>query len=157
MKALFSAVLLTLVGMSSTAMAQIYERCRVDDVLLNETVRLGRNAWARKCGFITPAKEAYYNAEGEYLVFFQGCYAYPNVAPGSSCYVHVPISESAACVPLDQLTKIGVCVNAFAPAAPGENLEEQHGELTADSLPQALWAYLHRRLLVREEANVREL
>ncbi|WNG23271.1 hypothetical protein F0U62_03925 [Cystobacter fuscus] len=153
MKALFPAVLLSLVGVSSTAMAQLSERCTVDDVLLNETVRRGRNAWARKCGFITATKEAYLNAENEYQTFFQGCYSYPNVAPGSSCYIHVPIYEWAACVPLDQLTKIGTCVNGD----PWPLLEEQHGERTTDALPQALWAYFHHRLLVREEAEARGL
>jgi len=157
MKALFPAVLLSLVGMSSPAMAQISERCRVDDVLLNETVRHGRNAWARKCGFITQRLEQYYNEEYEYVTFLQGCYSYPNVAPGSSCYIHVPASESAACVPLSALVRLGSCVNAFAPAAPWENLEEQHGERTTDALPQALWAYFHHRLLVREEAEARGL
>ncbi|MFY0583323.1 hypothetical protein ACN28S_61585 [Cystobacter fuscus] len=153
MKALFPAVLLSLVGMSSTAMAQIGERCTTNDALWNETVRHGRNAWARKCGFITAAKEAYYNAEGEYQTFFEGCYAYPNVPPGSSCYMHVPASESAACIPLNQLTRLGTCVNGD----PWPLLEEQHGERTTGALPQALWAYFHHRLLVREKAEARGL
>jgi hypothetical protein len=137
MKAFVPAVLLALVGVPSTSMAQISERCRVDDVLLNESVRIGRNAWARKCGFITPRLEQYYNEEYEYVTFLQGCYSYPNVAPGSSCYIHVPISEAEACIPLTQLSRLGSCVNAFAPAAPWESLEAQHGEPTAPPLPQA--------------------
>jgi hypothetical protein len=126
MKTLLSVALLAVLGFSSTAMAQLTDRCWVDDVLMNQTVMFGRNAWARKCGFITAAKEAYLNNENEYLIFSNGCYSYPNVAVNSTCLIHVPISESAACVPTHELFKLGTCVNGFAPSA--QTSDSQHGE-----------------------------
>jgi hypothetical protein len=170
MKALLSAALLAVVGFSSTAMAQIAQRCTLDDQLVNPTVAAGRNAWARRCGFITTSKEAYLNSAFEYQVFSDGCYAYPNVIPLSTCRRHVPASESAACIPLTEITKVGTCPVSFALSATKETFEGQHGdnEVTADLLDmdgllmgssrlQALWADLHHRLLVRDEADVRDL
>ncbi|PTL75312.1 Hint domain-containing protein [Vitiosangium sp. GDMCC 1.1324] len=116
MRALLVVAVLAVTGVSSTAMAQHTARCTLDDQLTTAALGAGRNAWARKCGFITAAKEAVLNEEGEYQVFLQGCYSYPNVVAGSSCTRYVPASESEACIPLDQLAKLGSCpVGCFTP------------------------------------------
>ncbi|MFY0583329.1 Hint domain-containing protein [Cystobacter fuscus] len=96
-------------GVSSTAMAQHTARCTLDDQLTTTTLAQGRNAWARKCGFITTTKEAYLNSEGEYQIFLEGCYSYPNIPAGSTCTKFVPASETAACIPLAELSKLGTC------------------------------------------------
>jgi len=129
-KALLSAVLLAVVGISSTAMAQHAERCGVDDRLLNRTVTTGRNAWARRCGFISQNKEIFLNEEGEYQIFSNGCYAYPNIRPSSTCVRHVPVSESEACIPVNELYLLGTCPIGYTLSARKETLEGQHLELT---------------------------
>jgi hypothetical protein len=107
---------LVLVGLSSTAQAQHTARCTLDDQLTTYTLAQGRNAWSRKCGFITASKEAYLNSEGEYQIYLEGCYSYPSIPAGSTCTKHVPATESAACIPLDQLSKLGTCpTGCFTP------------------------------------------
>jgi hypothetical protein len=122
-KAPLSTVLLAVVGISSTAMAQHAERCGVDDRLLNRTVTTGRNAWARRCGFISQNKEIFLNEEDEYQIFSNGCYAYPNIRPSSTCVRHVPVSESEACIPLNELYLLGTCPIGYTLAARKETLE----------------------------------
>ncbi|QRK13481.1 hypothetical protein JQX13_06105 [Archangium violaceum] len=101
--------------MSSTALAQLQTRCFQDDQLETSELARGRNAWARKCGLITAAREAYLNEANEYQVFTNGCYAYPNVPAGSTCSFHVPASEAQAC--LTGLIKLGTCVaGCFTPS-----------------------------------------
>jgi hypothetical protein len=161
-KALLSATLLTTVGFSSNAMAQLSTRCFVDDVLVNTSVATGRNAWARRCGFITAAKEAFLNSESEYQVFLDGCYTYPNVVPLSSCYRHVPVSEWEACIPLGNLSKLGTCPISYSLAAPKATPEEPRGDEVgspsmASSHPRSSWTDLHHRLRLRDEADVQGL
>ncbi|WNG23272.1 hypothetical protein F0U62_03930 [Cystobacter fuscus] len=136
MNALSSAALLAVLGFSSTAMAQLSQRCTVDDRLLNRTVAAGRNAWARKCGFISQAKQLFLNEEGEYQVFSNGCYAYPNVVPGSSCIQNVPISELAACIPLNALPALGSCPIGYVLSARGQAPSDTYLEPTEQSLEE---------------------
>ncbi|WP_211241608.1 Hint domain-containing protein [Cystobacter fuscus] len=110
MRASMFVAVLAFVGISSPAMAQLATRCTLDDQLTNATLAQGRNAWARKCGFISAAKEAYLNSEGEYQVFLEGCYAYPSVIPGSSCSRFIPADVNAACIGLTEISKLGTCV-----------------------------------------------
>jgi hypothetical protein len=119
-KALSYAALLAVVGSSSTVMAQHTERCTSDDKLLNRTVVAGRNAWARRCGFISQNMELLLNEALEYVVFSAGCYAYPNIRSGSTCTRHVPIFESSACIPLNELYKLGTCPIGYTLAAQKE-------------------------------------
>lgn len=105
---LFVAVL-AVVGLSFPAMAQHTARCTLDDQLTTYAQAQGRNAWARKCGFITAAKEAYLNSEGEYQIFLEGCSTFPNVVAGSSCTRFIPITESAACIGVTEISKLGTC------------------------------------------------
>ncbi|MFY0583326.1 hypothetical protein ACN28S_61600 [Cystobacter fuscus] len=66
MKTLLSIAVLASVCISSIAEAQLGYRCSLDDQLGTAELGRGRNAWARKCGFIKPTKEAFLNGEGEY-------------------------------------------------------------------------------------------
>jgi hypothetical protein len=131
-----SAALLAILGFSSPVMAQLTQRCTVDDRLLNRTVAAGRNAWARKCGFISQAKQLFLNEEGEYQVFSTGCYAYPNVVPGSSCVQHVPISELADCIPLTALPILGSCPIGYMLSARGQASADTSLEPTGESLEE---------------------
>jgi hypothetical protein len=98
------------VGVSSTAMAQHTARCTLDDQLTTTALAQGRNAWARKCGFIKPSWEAALNEEGLYQTFLQGCYSYPTLPGGSvQCTMHVPADESAPCISTEVLYKLGSC------------------------------------------------
>ncbi|MCY1022763.1 hypothetical protein [Pyxidicoccus sp. MSG2] len=109
MRRVTTLFLLFCLGLPSLATAQMATRCQVDDVLALSWQWTGRNAWARKCGYITVTKEAFLNAEFEYQVFFNGCAAYPNLPPNSvSCEVFVPYWESAPCV--TNLLKLGTCI-----------------------------------------------
>ncbi|ATB35289.1 hypothetical protein CYFUS_000701 [Cystobacter fuscus] len=110
MRASMFVAVFAFVGISSPAMAQLATRCTLDDQLTNATLAQGRNAWARKCGFISAAKEAYLNSEGEYQVFLEGCYAYPSVIAGSSCARFIPADANAACIGLNEISKLGTCV-----------------------------------------------
>jgi len=116
MRASMFVAVFAFAGVSSTAMAQHTARCTLDDQLTTTTLAQGRNAWARKCGFITAAKEAYLNSEGEYQIFLEGCYSFPALPAGSTCTKFVPATESAACVPLTDLSKLGTCpTGCFTP------------------------------------------
>ncbi|MFY0583324.1 hypothetical protein ACN28S_61590 [Cystobacter fuscus] len=136
MNALSSAALLAVLGFSSPAMAQLSQRCTVDDRLLNRTVATGRNAWARKCGFISQTKQLFLNEEGEYQVFSNGCYAYPNIVVGSSCIQHVPVSELAACIPLGALSLIGTCPIGYVLSARGQAPADMTLEPTGENLEE---------------------
>jgi hypothetical protein len=95
------------ISVSAAAQAQLATRCWEDDAL-GTTQAIGRNAWSRKCGYITATKEAYLNSEGEYQVYSQACYKYPTIPAGSDCKKYVPVSEAEACVA--GLVKLGTCV-----------------------------------------------
>ncbi len=103
----FSVLTLAGISLSAPAYAQLATRCTLDDQL-STSLAIGRNAWSRKCGYITAAKEAFLNSEGEYQVYSEGCYKYPNVVAGSSCKKFVPASEASACI--GGLIKLGTCV-----------------------------------------------
>lgn len=108
MKSVVLTTAVFLFCLSSTAHAQLSTRCFQDDQLTTVELARGRNAWARKCGLITVAREAYLNSENEYQVFTNGCHSYPAVPEGSTCTFFVPSVESAACV--GNLNKLGTCV-----------------------------------------------
>ncbi|PTL75324.1 hypothetical protein DAT35_55750 [Vitiosangium sp. GDMCC 1.1324] len=101
--------------MSTPAMAQLSARCSLDDQLTTVDAAHGRNAWSRKCGYISASREAYLNSENEYQVYSNACSNYPNVVAGSTCTQYVPSEESAAC--LTGLVKLGSCVTGcFTPS-----------------------------------------
>lgn len=107
MKQLWLVVGLVFVGFASPSWAQLSGRCGGDDNLTPQQVP-GRNAWARKCGYISAAKEAILNADSEYQVFANGCFQYP--CSTNSCQFFVPVSASAPCVA--GLVMLGSCVAA---------------------------------------------
>ncbi|WP_231511668.1 hypothetical protein [Chondromyces apiculatus] len=106
-----AVVFLTVAGaistMATSSYAQLEARCTLDDAL-NTPNAIGRNAWARKCGYLSQAAETFYNSEGEYRVFQNACNTYPNVPPGSTCTQKAPVQESAACV--QNLVILGTCM-----------------------------------------------
>ena len=103
------AALVALVGSlySASALAQLQTRCSLDDQL-GTTNAIGRNAWSRKCGYISVSSENYLNSEGMYQVYSQACATYPSIPAGSDCVRYAPISESEACVS-PTLVKLGTC------------------------------------------------
>lgn len=78
-------------------------RCAQDDWIASPTDARGRNAWSRKCGYLSTSQESFLNGEGMYIVYSNGCYN--NIAYG--CVNHVPIAESALCV--TGLIKLAYC------------------------------------------------
>ncbi|WP_163989793.1 Hint domain-containing protein [Pyxidicoccus caerfyrddinensis] len=118
MRSIPMLALLLFVGLSSTASAQLATRCYQDDQLTTYELGMGRNAWARKCGYASTYQETNMNMEGEYIVFAHGCSAYPSIPAGSDCQFYVPTSEAAACIA--GLYKLGKCyVGCYTP---GEKL-----------------------------------
>lgn len=93
-----TAVISILALGSAAAFADnITARCTEDQ--LNAADAAGRNAWARRCGYIRPSTEAAYNEEGSYLIFTAG-------KKGGS--PDIPVVESAPCI--SGLTKLGACM-----------------------------------------------
>jgi hypothetical protein len=114
MKNLLSALMLVVTGFSTTASAQLSARCSLDDQLTTVPSAQGRNAWSRKCGYISASREAYLNGENEYQVYTNACSNYPQVQAGSTCTQYVPDDVNAAC--LQGLVKLGSCVTGcFTP------------------------------------------
>jgi hypothetical protein len=94
------ACLLFVIGESSIASAQVLTgRCQ-DDQLTNATDAMGRNAWAVNCNYISTAAQAFYNSDGDYVVFTAGC-------GHAGCSPFVPITAGAACV--TGLAVLGSC------------------------------------------------
>ncbi|WP_205519457.1 Hint domain-containing protein [Pyxidicoccus caerfyrddinensis] len=115
MKNALMALVVAATCVSTTAMAQLSARCYQDDQLATIDLAKGRNAWSRKCGYITPQREQYLNGETEYQVYVNGCNTYPNVPAGSTCTFYVPVTEADACI--GGLTKLGTCVaGCFTPS-----------------------------------------
>lgn len=115
MKALPSALLLAAVSVSPPAAAQLADRCFMDDQL-NANQAEGRNAWARRCGLISPAKESYLNASYEYQVFADACYSYPRFL-FTNCIRYAPVSELAPCDSASSLLRLGTCPFTPRPSA----------------------------------------
>ncbi|WP_338871465.1 hypothetical protein [Myxococcus stipitatus] len=111
---LWGVVWLGVVGFASPAWAQLSGRCGGDDSLTPQQVT-GRNAWARKCHYISATKEAILNADNEYQVFANGCFQYP--CSSNNCQFFVPVSPSAPCI--TGLVMLGSCVARAAPPPPG--------------------------------------
>jgi len=66
----------------------VHKRCEEDILNTNEQVK-GRNAWARKCGYLDPDLEGALTLKGLYLVFEKGSLGGdPNI----------PASENEACI-----------------------------------------------------------
>lgn len=86
--------------------AQVATRCGDDDKLLPDQV-VGRNAWARKCGYIDAARESMLNSMSSYQIFSNGCFKYPCAGRNSNCANFVPASAFSPCVA--GLIKIGTC------------------------------------------------
>lgn len=99
--------LVMVVGLYGTADAQLATRCRLDDQL-GGTDAKGRNAWSRKCGYISATREGLLNEEGEYQVYDRSCAAWPVIPSGSDCQRRVPVSETEPCI--TGLVKLGTCV-----------------------------------------------
>ncbi|GEN07479.1 hypothetical protein SAMN05443572_101503 [Myxococcus fulvus] len=117
MKQLWVVICLVTAGFASPAWAQLSGRCGGDDNLTPQQVA-GRNAWARKCNYISAAKEAILNADNEYQVFANGCFQYP--CSTNNCQYFVPVSASAPCV--SGLINLGSCVAHRESLAPREGL-----------------------------------
>ncbi|WP_342378346.1 hypothetical protein NVS55_03145 [Myxococcus stipitatus] len=113
---LWGVVWLGVVGFASPAEAQLSGRCGGDDNLTPQQAP-GRNAWARKCNYISEAKEAILNADNEYQVFANGCFQFP--CSQNNCQFFVPVSPSAPCI--TGLVMLGSCV-ALAPPPPKGSL-----------------------------------
>ncbi|MET0403696.1 MAG: hypothetical protein ABW123_14890, partial [Cystobacter sp.] len=102
-------VVAAVVSISSSAWAQVETRCFQDDQITIPAQAAGRNAWARKCGYISPQREAANNLFGDYAIFSSGCHTYPNHSTGSACTFRVPVSEGEACLPFIP-AYLGTCV-----------------------------------------------
>jgi hypothetical protein len=100
-------VVLACMGASGVAQAQVALRCTSDDRLTTVTQKRGRNAWARKCGYISTAREANLNSFNEYQVFANGCFMQPCAPKVNNCTYFVPASESAPCIA--GLAPVGSC------------------------------------------------
>lgn len=109
MKPLWFIVFLILNPLSSTAWAQLAGRCSGDDNLTPQQAQ-GRNAWARKCNYISTTKEAVLNADGEYQVFANACFQKP--CSTNNCLHFAPVSASAPCI--SGLILLGSCVASVA-------------------------------------------
>lgn len=96
----------TVLAAAAPSYAQLATRCFQDDQL-SAAQASGRNAWSRKCGYISASAESYLNSEGMYQVYQNGCVAYPNIPAGSTCNRYVPVSSTAACI--YGLVKLGTC------------------------------------------------
>lgn len=150
MKNILIAFALLVTTVSGTALAQLQTRCFQDDQLVNTTLSFGRNAWAKKCGYITATREAYLNSESEYQVFSNGCYAYPAVPAGSTCQFHVPADVNAACV--GGLVKLGTCVAGCY--TPSQSVEF-NGKML--SVPEAYEAKLSTVTALTKDASLEAL
>ena len=84
------ACLLFVIGASSIASAQVLTGRCTEDQLTNATDAAGRNAWAANCGYISAAAQAFYNSDGDYVVFTTGC-------GHAGCNPFVPITATAMC------------------------------------------------------------
>jgi len=93
------ACLLFIVGTSSIASAQLATRCSEDQLGVADAQ--GRNLWAAKCGYITPAAATFYNSDGDYEVFTVGC-------GHAGCNPYIPVAQADACI--IGLVKLGTCV-----------------------------------------------
>jgi len=102
-------VFVALLSASSSALAQVETRCFNDDQIINPVDAQGRNAWARKCGYIDTRREAGYNSFGDYVIFANGCHMYPNHPTGTACTFRVPLTESAPCLTFTPAL-LGTCV-----------------------------------------------
>jgi len=107
MKDIRFVVILACVGASGMAQAQVALRCTSDDRLTTLAQKQGRNAWARKCGYITTTREANLNNFGEYQVFANGCFTQPCAPKTNNCTFFVPASAYAPCI--SGLSPIGSC------------------------------------------------
>ncbi|QRK09699.1 hypothetical protein JQX13_06125 [Archangium violaceum] len=96
-------------SISSSAWAQVETRCFQDDQILYPEQAVGRNAWARKCGYINAARETAYNSFGDYVIFASGCHTYPNHTTGTACTFRVPVSEAEPCLSFTP-TYLGTCM-----------------------------------------------
>ena len=78
--------LLAAAVLPQTAAAGLWQRCQED--VLSTTQAVGRNAWSRKCGYITSQEETELNSMTLYAVYNVGKYGgNPNI----------PITSGAAC------------------------------------------------------------
>jgi hypothetical protein len=102
-------IVVAVVSISSSAWAQVETRCFQDDQILYTAQAMGRNAWARKCGYISAARETANNTFGDYAIFSNGCHTYPNHTTGAACTFRVPIAESDPCLTFTPLY-LGTCV-----------------------------------------------
>ncbi|WNG23270.1 hypothetical protein F0U62_03920 [Cystobacter fuscus] len=119
MKDIRLVVVLACMGAAGVAEAQVALRCTSDDRLTTVTQKRGRNAWARKCGYISTTREANLNSFNEYQVFANGCFTQPCAPKSNNCTYFVPASESAPCI--TGLAPIGSC-DARLEGAPADSM-----------------------------------
>lgn len=98
-------VLLALSLAPAARAERIALRCSGD--WLSYPQALERNAWARKCGYITAKQEADLNWMGWIVQYEDACSAYPHVPPDGWCVRYAPVSKDAPCI--DDFVPAGVC------------------------------------------------
>jgi uncharacterized repeat protein (TIGR02543 family) len=98
MKLTVTACILSLLGTTSIASAQLVTQCSQES--LSVANAQGRNAWAANCGYVQPSAVSFYNSEGLYVAFTSGC-----GNPG--CNPFIPVVATDPCVP--DLVKLGLC------------------------------------------------
>lgn len=123
------------------ASADLYTRCAEDQ--LSITQAKGRNAWAKKCGFIDADEQAFYDMKALYVVFNKGSWT-GNPAPV------IPVDATKPCI--NGIMAAGNCkAGCYTPTQEllfgGESMSIERGyqsdqptltALTADSTPEAL-------------------
>lgn len=145
MKNVSLVVVLACLGVSGVAQAQVALRCTSDDRLTTPALKQGRNAWARKCGYINPNREANLNNFNEYQVFANGCFTQSCAPRGNNCTYFVPASERAPCI--SGLVLIGSCTASL-------ETDASHSLLAAVASPvtRYLWADVPGFLAMRPAA-----
>lgn len=83
----------------SMSAAQPSERCGASDLIVSISETRGRNAWSRKCGYVSVSTENYLNMELLYVTYANGCQ--------SGCSIYVPVVETAPCIA--GLVKLAYC------------------------------------------------
>lgn len=104
-----TAMLVLLAAAPAQANGNLFQRC-ADDQLYSTAQAQGRNAWAKKCGYLTQQQHDMANTMDMYLVFTTGKYGgNPNV----------PVESTKPCI--GGLTPLGLCVKGCY--TPDQSLE----------------------------------
>lgn len=102
---LLGSIMLVLVGAGAAPAQPPPMRCIADWLSPKQTIE--RNAWARKCGYITAKQEADLNYQIWVVQYEDACSSYPYVPAGSWCVRYAPFSEHDPCI--DDFLVVGIC------------------------------------------------